>query len=311
MKSDSKIMVLGSNGLAGSAVVRKLMSKKYSNIVAATRKDADLTLQTDVHRLFLKHMPEYVFMCAGRVGGIMANMRFPGSFGYDNGMMTMNVIYNCLHFSVKKMLFLGSSCIYPRNCPQPMKEEYLLTSELEPTNETYALAKIFGLKLCDAFRKQYGCNFITCMPTNLYGPGDCYDLDRCHVFPALISKIHTCKLSGLPLKVWGDGTAYREFMHADDLADACLFLMRHYDDAGTVNVGTGNDITIRELVGIMMDIIGFKGDVIYDSSKPNGTPRKLLDVSKMTDMGWKHKISLEDGIASTYADFVKKSETNL
>ena len=303
MNKDSTILVLGSKGLVGSSLYKKLIELEYTNVIPITRSECNLIDSNDVHKCFFKHKPEYVFHCAGKVGGILANNNYPATFGFDNGMMALNIIFNCLHFSVKKLLFLGSSCIYPKNCSQPIKEEYLLTSELEPTNEMYALAKIFGLKLCQAFNKEFRTNFISCMPCNLYGPGDNFDLETSHVLPALIQKIYTAKHTNIPPEIWGTGEVYREFMYVDDLADACIFLMNNYSETQTINVGTGQDILIKDLVTLISNIIEYKGSINWDTSKPNGTYRKLLDVTRINTIGWRSKITLEEGLNKTYEWF--------
>lgn len=300
MPKDAKIYVAGHGGLVGSALIRRLKADGYHNIITATHKEVDLRNQQEVYRFFDGERPEYVFLAAAKVGGILANRDFPAEFIYDNLMIACNVIHAAHHFNVKKLLFLGSSCIYPRDCPQPMKEEYLLTSELEWTNEPYAIAKIAGIKLCQSFNRQYGTKFISCMPTNLYGPCDNFNLETSHVLPALIRKIYTAKLRGdKEFIAWGTGTPYREFLYVDDLADACLFLMNHYEGDEIVNIGTGIDVTIAELVELIKEAVGFDGEIIWDRSKPDGTPRKLLDVNRIKDLGWQAKVTLRDGLERT------------
>jgi len=301
MELDSKIYVAGHKGLVGSAIVRNLIDKGYNNLILKTHKELDLTNQMQVQQFFEEYQPEYVFLAAAKVGGIYANNTYPAEFIYQNLMIQNNVIHNAYKYKVKKLLFLGSSCIYPKNCPQPIKEEYLLSGQLEPTNEAYAIAKISGIKMCQAYNKQYGTNFICAMPTNLYGPNDNFDLETSHVLPALIRKFHEAKINNKPFaEVWGDGTPRREFMHVDDLADACIFLMKSYKDNEIVNVGTGNDITIKELAKFIKKIVGYQGEIIWDITKPNGTPIKLLDVSKLSRIGWRYSIDIGEGISNTY-----------
>lgn len=305
MNKNSKIYVAGHNGMVGSAIVRKLKSEGYTNIITATHKDLDLINQEETYKFFNKFKPEYVFLAAAKVGGIYANSTYPADFTYENLMVEANVIKACHLFNVTKLLYLGSSCIYPRDCQQPIKEEYILSSSLEKTNDGYAIAKIAGIIMCQKFNYQYGTNYISLMPTNLYGQNDSYDLQNSHVFPAMIRKIHEAKINNKDVVLWGTGAPFREFLHVDDLADACLFLMNNYNSGDIVNVGTGKDISIKDLALLMKKIIGFKGDIIFDSSKPDGTPKKLLDVSKIHTIGWKHKIELEDGIKMTYNDYIK------
>jgi GDP-L-fucose synthase len=306
MNKDSKIYVAGHRGMVGSAILRKLQKEGYSNIITKTSKELDLRIQKDVDDFFKLEKPEYVFLAAAKVGGILANNTYRAEFIYDNLMIQSNVIHSAYKYGVKKLLFLGSSCIYPKYAPQPMKEEYLLSGYLEPTNEPYAIAKITGIKMCEAYRHQYGCNFISAMPTNLYGPNDNYDLNNSHVLPALIRKFHEAKIySKKEVIVWGTGNPRREFMHVDDLADACLFLMLNYNDSQFVNVGTGKDISIRELAELIKTIVGYEGNIIFDTTKPDGTPRKLLDLNYMHSLGWHHKIELEEGIKMTYQDFLE------
>jgi GDP-L-fucose synthase len=301
MNSDSKIFVAGHRGLVGSAIVRRLQAQGCTNLIVRTRSELDLRDQVQVNRFFAEQRPEYVFLAAAKVGGIYANSTYPADYIRDNLLIQTNVIDAAYRSQVRKLLFLGSSCIYPKHAPQPIVEESLLTGPLEPTNEWYAIAKIAGLKMCQAYRAQYGFNAISVMPTNLYGPGDNFDLQNSHVLPALIRKIHTAKVTGAPVvEVWGTGTPRREFLHVDDLADACVRLMEIYDDPMPVNIGWGEDITIADLARLIAEIVGFEGEVKYDTSKPDGTPRKLLDVSRLRALGWSPKISLRDGIAQTY-----------
>ena len=307
MKITDKIYVAGHRGLVGSAIVRKLTAAGYTNITSRTSKELDLRDQQQVNDFFSKEKPDHVFLAAAKVGGIMANKTYKADFIYDNLMIETNIIHAAYTNDVKKLLFLGSSCIYPREAPQPMKEEYLLTGLLEPTNEPYAIAKITGIKLCEYYREQYGCNFISAMPTNLYGPNDNYDLQNSHVLPALIRRFHEAKENSAPaVTLWGTGKPMREFLYVDDLADACLFLMLNYNESQFVNIGTGKDITIKELVELVKDLAGYTGDVIWDGSKPDGTFRKLMDVSKMNGLGWKYSTSLQAGLKMTY-DAYKKS----
>jgi len=342
MEKNSKIYIAGHRGMVGSAIVRKLEKEGYSNLIIKTSKELDLRNQVEVKEFFFKEQPEYVFLAAAKVGGIVANNTYRAEFLYDNLMIQSNIIHNSYLTKVKKLLFLGSSCIYPKLAPQPLKEEYLLTGELETTNEPYAIAKIAGIKMCDAYRDQYGCNFIAAMPTNLYGPNDNYNLETSHVLPALIRKMQIGKalennnfdfirsdLNQFPIEgidgsneeieiikilekygistkpkvsvtLWGTGEPLREFLHVDDLAEACLFLIDNFDDSGFVNVGTGNDLTIKALAKLIKETVGFKGEVIWDTTKPNGTPRKLMDVSKMEALGWTSNIPLEAGIDKLY-----------
>ncbi len=306
MNKSSKIYIAGHRGMVGSAMLRKLEAEGYDNIIYKTSSELDLCDQIAVNAFFEQEKPEYVILAAAKVGGIHANNTYKGAFLYTNLMIQNNVIEASRQTGVTKLLFLGSSCIYPKMSPQPIKESYLLTGELEPTNEPYALAKIAGLKMCDAYREQYGSNFISAMPTNLYGPNDNYDLNNSHVLPALIRKFHEAKLSSAPsVEVWGTGTPKREFLHVDDLADACYYLLQNHDDAGWVNVGTGEDISIKDLALMVKDIVGFEGDLVFNTDKPDGTPRKLLDVSKIQSMGWKHKIDLHVGISAVYQEVLK------
>lgn len=301
MEKNSKIYVAGGGGMVGSAIVRKLRQEGYEQIVAPRSKELDLRDQQATAAFFDAERPDYVFMAAAKVGGIQANNVYRADFLYDNLMIASNVVRQAFEKDVKKLQFLGSSCIYPKFSEQPIKEEYLLTGALEPTNEPYAIAKIAGLKLCEAYRDQHGCNFISVMPTNLYGPNDNYDLENSHVLPALIRKFHEAKTLKKPsVTLWGDGSPRREFMHVDDLAAACVFLMERYDERETINAGTGTDVRISELAGIIKNVVGYEGELAYDTSKPNGTPRKLLDVSRLENLGFKPRISLEEGIRSVY-----------
>ncbi len=301
MNKQAKIYVAGHRGMVGSAILRKLKSTGFQNFSVRTSSELDLRDQAATTRFFENEKPEYVFLAAAKVGGIMANNTYRADFLYDNLQIQNNVIHNAWKTGVKKLLFLGSSCIYPKMAPQPIKETDLLTGPLEPTNEPYAIAKIAGIKLCDAFRSQYGCSFISVMPTNLYGPNDNYDLNTSHVLPALLAKFHEAKTKGLPqVTVWGSGKPLREFLYADDMADACLHLMEHFDEAGFVNIGTGKDISIAGLAGLIAEITGYEGEIVYDHSKPDGTPRKLLDVSKLHHTGWHHTTGLREGIQKVY-----------
>jgi GDP-L-fucose synthase len=307
---DARIFIAGHRGLVGSAIVRRLQQDGFSNLLTATREQLDLRDQAAVNYWFRANRPEYVFLVAGTVGGILANSTRPAEFLYDNMMIHGTVVHAAHLYGVTRLLYLGSSCIYPRGCPQPMKEEHLLTGRLEPTNEPYAIAKIAGIKLCEAYRRQYGCDFISAMPTNLYGPNDNFDLTSSHVLPALIRKFHDAKLAGrAEVEIWGTGSPRREFLHVDDLADACLFLIRRYDASEHVNVGTGEDLTIRELAETVRDIVHPEARLVFDASKPDGTPRKLLDVSRLHALGWRHCIGLRDGIASSYRWFLEHHET--
>jgi len=301
----ARIFVAGHRGLVGSAVVRRLEQEGFTNLLLATRSQLDLRDQAAVNEWFRLQRPEYVFLVAGTVGGILANATRPAEFLYDNLMIHANVVHAAHETGVNKLLYLGSSCIYPRECPQPIKEEYLLTGPLEPTNEAYAIAKISGVKLCRAYRRQYGCNFISAMPTNLYGPHDNFDLESSHVLPALIRKFNDAREAGRPsVEIWGSGAPRREFLHVDDLADACLFLMLHYDREEHINVGTGQDVSIRELADMVRGIVYPEAELEFDVSKPDGTPRKLLDVRRLHELGWRHRIELEAGIRQTFDWFV-------
>ena len=326
MNKNSRIYVAGHAGLVGSAIHRRLQAERYRNLIVRPHRELDLMRQAEVEAFFKTEKPEYVFLAAAKVGGILANNTYPAEFIYENTLIESNVIQSAYEAGVKKLLFLGSSCIYPRDCPQPMKEEYLLSGKLEPTNEPYAIAKIAGIKMCQAYNRQYGTRFIAVMPTNLYGPGDNFDLETSHVLPALIRKFHEAKIRGQrpeaggrrsggrgerlkgsdSVTIWGTGTPRREFLHVDDLADACVFLMKHYDEGEIINIGVGKDITIGELAELIKDIVGFKGSIQYDSSKPDGTPRKLLDVTGLRSMGWEPKIFLREGIEETYRWYVEK-----
>ena len=301
MHRGSKIYIAGHNGMVGSAIVRKLESEGFCNLVTRTSTELDLTNQQAVISFFEQEQPEYVFLAAAKVGGIEANNTYRAEFLYDNLMIQSNVIHQSYVHGVKKLLFLASSCIYPKMAPQPIKEEYLLTGQLEPTNEPYAIAKIAGVKMCENYNRQYGCNFISVMPTNLYGPNDNYNLETAHVLPALLRKFHEAKINKCDkVELWGTGNPKREFLHVDDLAEACFHLMRTYEDNISVNIGTGNDISIKDLAELIKEIIGFTGEIIYNSEKPDGTPRKLLDVSLIHKLGWRHKIELEEGIEEVY-----------
>lgn len=291
-------------GLVGSAIVRELKKQGYANLVYKTRKELDLLDPVAVSKFFAEEKPEYIFLAAAKVGGIMANKNYPADFIYENLTIQMNIINNSYLNKAKKLLFLGSSCIYPRMCPQPIKEEYLLTSELEPSNKAYAVAKIAGIVACQSYNQQYGTNFISVMPTNLYGPNDNFDLETSHVLPAMIRKFHDAKVNNKSeMTLWGTGVAQREFLHVDDLANACVFLMNNYNDSEIVNIGTGEDLSIKELAKMIKDVVGYKGKINWDSTKPDGTPRKLLDVSKLNNLGWKYKIKLSDGLKTTYEYF--------
>jgi GDP-L-fucose synthase len=310
MQADARVFVAGHRGLVGSAVMRRLEQEGFSRVLTATREQLDLRDQAAVNYWFRANRPEYVVLVAGTVGGILANSTRPAEFIYDNMMIHATVVHAAHLFPVKRLLYLGSSCIYPRGCPQPMKEEHLLSGLLEPTNEAYAIAKIAGIKLCQAYRTQYGCDFISAMPTNLYGPNDNFDLTSSHVLPALIRKFHDAKTQGRSeVPIWGTGSPRREFLHVDDLADACVFLMRRYDAAEHINVGTGEDLTIRELAEMVRDIVQPQAQLVFDPSKPDGTPRKLLDVSRLHALGWRHRIPLREGIASSYRWFLENHET--
>jgi GDP-L-fucose synthase len=304
MELNDKIYIAGHRGMVGSALWRRLERAGFGNLIGRTSAQLDLKDQAAVQAFFEKERPAYVFLAAAKVGGILANNIYRGEFLYDNLMIQSNTIDAAYRSGAKKLMFLGSSCIYPKLAPQPLKEEYLLTGLLEPTNEPYAIAKIAGIKLCDAYRSQYGCNFISVMPTNLYGPNDNYDLNSSHVLPALIRKFHDAKVNGDPVvTLWGSGKPRREFLHADDLADACLFLMQEFDEPGFVNIGVGEDVEIKELAEMISRIAGYTGEIVHDLSKPDGTPRKLMDVTKLNRLGWKASITLEEGLRRTYKEY--------
>jgi GDP-L-fucose synthase len=310
VEKDSKIYIAGHRGMVGSAIHRKLQEKGFHNFVFRTSKELDLRNQQAVSDFFQTEKPEYIFLAAAKVGGIIANNTYRADFLYENLAIQNNVIHSAYETGVKKLMFLGSSCIYPKLAPQPLKEEYLLSGFLEETNEPYAIAKIAGIKLCEAYRMQYGCDFISVMPTNLYGPNDNYDLKNSHVLPAMIRKFHEAKESkNESVTLWGTGSPMREFLHADDLAEACAYLMENYSEPQFINVGTGIDITIEELAETVSEIVGFEGRLVWDATKPDGTPRKLMDISKLHEQGWKHTIDLQEGISLTYQDFLKHHET--
>lgn len=301
MEKSAKIYIAGHRGMVGSSILRVLESKGYRNFLLKTSSELDLRNQQAVANFFVVEKPEYVFLAAAKVGGIISNNTYRADFIYENIMIQSNVIHHAYLNGVKKLLFLGSSCIYPKLAPQPLKEEYLLTGLLEDTNEPYAIAKIAGIKMCDAYRAQYGCNFISVMPTNMYGPNDNYDLSNSHVLPALLRKFITAKRNGeRSVTIWGTGAPLREFLHADDLASACLYLMENYNESGLVNIGVGEDISIIDLARLVKKIVGFEGEILNDTTKPDGTPRKLMDVSKLTHLGWRHSIALEEGIRRVY-----------
>lgn len=303
MKKTDLIYVAGSNGMVGSAIVRALKARGFDNLLTRSSRELDLRDQSAVRSFFKEHRPDYVFLAAAKVGGILANNTYRGEFLHDNLAIQMNVIESARVSGVTKLMFLGSSCIYPKMAPQPLKEEYLLTGLLEPTNEPYAIAKIAGIKMCEAYRDQYGCNFVSVMPTNLYGPNDNFDLNKSHVLPALIRKFYTAAQEGRDhVEIWGTGSPKREFLHVDDLAEACVYLMESYDGRDFLNVGTGEDISIKELAEMVARIVGFEGELRFDTTKPDGTPRKLMDVSRLHALGWKAKISLEDGIRGVVMD---------
>jgi len=303
VEKNSKIYIAGHRGMVGSAIVRNLEKRGFTNLVFRTSKELDLTNQAAVTKFFADEKPDYVFLAAAKVGGIHANNTYRAQFLHENIMIQNNIIHNSYVNNVKKLLFLGSSCIYPKLAPQPLKEEYLLSGYLEPTNEPYAIAKIAGIKMCEAYRDQYGCNYISAMPTNLYGPNDNYDLNNSHVLPALLRKFYEAKEKGSKeVVVWGTGSPKREFLHVDDMADASIYLMLNYDEKELVNVGTGEDVTIKELALLVKDVIGFQGELVWDTTKPDGTPRKLMDISKLHSKGWKHKIELRKGIESVASE---------
>lgn len=306
MNKENKIYIAGHRGMVGSALVRNLKANGFDNLITRTRSELDLCRQSEVEEFFKNEKPDYVFLAAAKVGGINANNIYRADFIYDNLMIEANIIKAAADFQVKKLLFLGSSCIYPKMAPQPLREEYLLTGDLEPTNEPYAIAKIAGIKMSESFRRQYDCDFISVMPTNLYGPNDNYDLKNSHVLPALIRKFHEAKKNNSPsVEVWGTGSPRREFLHVDDLADACIFLMENYSEELFLNIGTGEDIAIKELAELIKEVVGFSGDLVFNTNYPDGTPRKLLDVSKLHGLGWKHKIDLKSGVVAVYEDFKK------
>lgn len=307
MDKSGKVYIAGHRGMVGSAIKRRLEKAGFTNIITRTSKELDLRNQQVVANFFKAEKPDYVFLAAAKVGGIVANNTYRAEFIYDNIMIQNNVIHNAYLSGVNKLMFLGSSCIYPKFAEQPMREDALLTGVLEPTNEPYAIAKIAGIKMCDAYRSQYGCNFISAMPTNLYGPNDNYDLEKSHVLPALIRKFHTAKKENLPtVTMWGTGTPKREFLHADDLADACYYLMQSFEGEGPINVGVGEDISIKDLALLVKNIVGYQGEIVHDLTKPDGTPRKLMNVDKLTNAGWKATISLEEGIKSVYESLKDK-----
>jgi GDP-L-fucose synthase len=309
MDKQAKIYVAGHRGMVGSAIVRRLQAAGYTNVLTRAHAELDLTRQLSVEQFLQQEQPDYVFLAAAKVGGIHANNTYRGEFIYQNLMMEANIVHAAWKAGVKRMLFLGSSCIYPRDCSQPISEEYLLTGPLEQTNEPYAIAKIAGIKLCESYNRQYGTQYVSVMPTNLYGSNDNYDLNNSHVLPALIRKAHEAKLRGdTSYVVWGSGKPMREFLYVDDMAEACVFLMEHAEiQDGLFNVGTGEDVTIRELAETVMDVVGFKGEIVFDASKPDGTPRKLLNVDRLRGLGWQAKTSLRDGIGRAYADFLNKA----
>ncbi len=308
LEKNAKIFVAGHRGMVGSAILRKLEKEGYNNLITRSSKELDLRNQQAVADFFAAEKPDYVFLAAAKVGGIVANNTYRADFLYENLAIQNNVIHSAYVNGVRKLMFLGSSCIYPKLAPQPLKEEYLLTGPLEQTNEPYAIAKIAGIKLCDAYRDQYGCNFISVMPTNLYGYNDNYHPENSHVLPALIRKFHEAKSKGeQTVTIWGSGSPKREFLFADDLADACYFLMQHYNEPNLINIGTGEDLSIKELALMIKEVIGFEGELVFDTSKPDGTPRKLMDVSKLHSLGWKHQIKLKQGIALAYQDFLSKN----
>ncbi|WP_256549263.1 GDP-L-fucose synthase family protein [Dyadobacter fanqingshengii] len=310
MEKSAKIYIAGHRGMVGSAIHRKLVKEGFDNFLLRTSSELDLRDQSAVRNFFETERPEYIFLAAAKVGGIMANNIYRAEFLHDNLLIQNNVIDSAYRSNAKKLMFLGSSCIYPKLAPQPLHEDSLLTGLLEPTNEPYAIAKIAGIKMCEAYRAQYGCNFISVMPTNLYGPNDNYDLNNSHVLPAMIRKFHEAKEENKPfVELWGTGSPLREFLHADDLADACYFLMQNYDEPAFLNVGVGADVSIKTLAEMIQRVTGYSGEIHWNTDKPDGTPRKLMDVSKLHALGWKHRVELEDGIAVTYQDFLQKIET--
>lgn len=307
MNKNSIILITGSSGMLGKALVTKLLAMGFKNLLLTTSKTLDLSSQEQVKEYFSKNKIDYIFHVAAKVGGIAANKKYPADFLFENLAMQSNVIHEAHKHKIKKLLFIGSSCIYPRNCPQPMREEYLLTGTLEPTNESYALAKIVGIKLCEAYKKQYGDNFISAMPTNLYGPGDNYHKENSHVIPAMIRRFHEAKEDNAPsVTIWGTGAPMREFLYVNDLAEACIKLMDTYNENTHINIGTGEDVTIKELAETIKEVTGYTGDIVFDTEKPDGTPRKLLDVSKIHDLGWKHAVNLKTGIQLTYNAFLEE-----
>lgn len=312
MNKSDKIYIAGHSGMVGSAISRKLKEEGFENIITRSSKELDLRNQQAVNNFFRKEKPDYVFLAAAKVGGIIANNTYRAEFIYDNLMIETNIIHSAWEQHTKKLMFLGSSCIYPKLAPQPLKEDYLLSGYLEETNRPYAIAKITGIELCDAYRAQYGCNFISAMPTNLYGPNDNYHPQNSHVLPALLRKFITAKVEEKPyVEIWGSGTPKREFLHVDDLADACYFLMQHYNEPGLINVGVGNDISIKDLAVLVKEIVGYTGEIKMDTSKPDGTPRKLMDVSKLNNFGWRAKINLEQGIKMVYEEIMEKNVLEL
>ncbi len=309
MEKDAKIYIAGHRGMVGSAILRKLKAEGYTNFVTRTSTELDLRNQVAVLDFFEAERPDYVFLAAAKVGGIMANNIYRAEFLLDNLQIQNNVIDSAHRVGVRKLMFLGSSCIYPKMAPQPLREDYLLTGKLEPTNEPYAIAKIAGIKLCEAYRSQYGSNFISVMPTNLYGPNDNYDLNNSHVLPAMIRKFHEAKVEEKPfVELWGTGSPRREFLHANDLADACYFLMQHYNEPELINIGVGDDVTIKALAELIQEVVGYEGAIHWNTDKPDGTPRKLMDVGKLHSLGWKHSIDIEEGIRATYQDFLSRIE---
>jgi GDP-L-fucose synthase len=308
MQKDSRIYVAGHRGLAGSAIWRELTARSFTNLIGRTHSELDLLDSAAVQKFYAREKPDYVFVAAAKVGGILANDRHPAQFLYENLQIQNNLIHGAFQAGVKKLLFLGSSCIYPKLAPQPLKEEYLLTGPLEPTNEWYAVAKIAGIKMCQAYRRQHGCDFISAMPTNLYGPHDNYDLQNSHVLPALIRKFHEARISKAPsVTCWGTGSPLREFLYVDDMARACVFLMENYSEEQFINVGSGGDLSIRDLAELVKSLVGFEGTIVWDKSKPDGTPRKLMDSSRLFALGWKPQVPLETGIQLAYQDFLKSA----
>jgi GDP-L-fucose synthase len=310
VEKSAKIYIAGHRGMVGSAIHRKLVKEGFDNFILRTSSELDLRDQSDVRAFFESERPEYIFLAAAKVGGIMANNIYRAEFLHDNLLIQNNIIDSAYRTEAKKLMFLGSSCIYPKLAPQPLQESSLLTGLLEPTNEPYAIAKIAGIKMCEAYRAQYGCNFISVMPTNLYGPNDNYDLNNSHVLPAMIRKFHEAKEENKPfVELWGTGSPLREFLHADDLADACYFLMQNYNEPDFLNIGVGDDVTIKNLAEMIRNVTGYEGQIHWNTEKPDGTPRKLMDVGKLHELGWKHHIELADGIKLTYQDFLQKIET--